>query len=274
MIAWLIYDEAGAKRNADYIQMHYEIAHELNIELQLIMDHEVSHVLSDSRISRPDFCFVRTISPSLSKQLEKEQIRVFNSFFVSEICNDKGKAIVYIKEHTQIPVIKTECFKNEILSKELLSDYKNSVIKAVDGHGGQQVFQTSESYSCIKDALGGSDFIIQPFIKGPGKDIRVYIIGNRIIGAVERTSKEGFKSNFSLGGMVIPYEVSEPLKSYVKEICNIFEFGMVGIDFIVDDKGEFWFNEIEDVVGARMFYHCYPNINILKEYFLYIKSLL
>ncbi len=37
----------------------------------------------------------------------------------------------------------------------------------------------------------------------------------------------------------------------VNTIINHFDFGMVGIDFIFDEKGGFLFNEIEDVVGSR-----------------------
>lgn len=270
MLAWLIYDREGAKRNADYIQMHRELAKEFHIQLHLVMDTEVTDLLAQNRENYADFCFVRTIQPQLSKQLEEQGIVVFNSAFVSEICNDKGKTIQYVKSHTEVPVIPTKCFARKQLSEELLLQHKASVIKAVDGHGGRQVFLTSEPYERIVRGIGKSNFILQPLIQGAGKDIRVYVIGNRIMGAVERIAKSGFKSNFSLGGEIFPYELKENERNMVNTICDIFSFGMVGIDFIIDEAGNFLFNEIEDVVGARMYYQCYPQINLLREYFSFV----
>lgn len=269
MRAWLIYDMAGAKRNPDYIHMHRELAKEFQIDMRLIMDTEVSDLLEAERDGFPDFCFVRTIQPQLSKLLEEKGIRIFNSACVSELCNDKGKIIHYVESHTDIPVIPTECFSRSQLTEEFLMQHKNAVIKAVDGHGGKQVFLTSGSYKEIEQNIGSSDFILQPLIQGPGKDIRVYVIGNRIMGAVERIARDGFKANFSLGGEIRPYGITTELKNMVRAICDLLSFGMVGIDFIVDQKGNLLFNEIEDVVGARMFYQCYPQIDLLREYFLY-----
>ena len=269
MIGWLIYDKEGAKRNADYIRLHQELAQEFHIELRFLLDTEVVSLLSQN-IEYPDVCFVRTIHPELSKKLEEQKIQVLNPSFVSTICNDKGKTIEYIKKNSMVPTIPTQCFAREQLSIELLKQYPDSVIKAVDGHGGKEVFLTSDSFDVIQSTLKTSDFIIQPFVQEAKKDIRVYVIGKQIMGAVERTAKDGFKSNFSLGGTVRPYLLSNREKMLVNQVCDLFPFGMVGIDFLVQSDGEWLLNEIEDVVGARMYYQCYPHTNLLREYFLYV----
>jgi gamma-F420-2:alpha-L-glutamate ligase len=54
------------------------------------------------------------------------------------------------------------------------------------------------------------------------------------------------------------------------KICQLFSFGMAGIDFIVDKNNDFVFNEIEDVVGARMLYQCNPDVKLLEKYFAFI----
>ena len=55
----------------------------------------------------------------------------------------------------------------------------------------------------------------------------------------------------------------------VQKIVDMFSFGLVGIDFLIDEKGAFVFNEIEDVVGARMLYQL-TDINLVERYFKYI----
>ena len=56
----------------------------------------------------------------------------------------------------------------------------------------------------------------------------------------------------------------------MNKIIDLFEFGLVGIDFIIGDESELIFNEIEDVVGSRMLYQCAPEINIVERYLRFI----
>lgn len=269
--AWLIYDKKGAERNREYIRMHEETAKKYGVTCTLLYAEEIKKALPENK---PDFAIVRTIAPDLSQELEEKGIPVFNSSIVSQICNDKGKTIEYVKKNTDVPVIPTETFLCGELSKELMRTHPDCVVKAVDGHGGEQVFKTEEPFEQIKKKIGSSNFIIQPFIKGRGKDIRVYLVGNEIVGAVERTAADGFRSNFSLGGKVNTYRLKEKEREMVKKISNLFSFGMAGIDFIVDEDGHLIFNEIEDVVGARMLYTCNPQINLLDRYFCTVLDIL
>lgn len=265
--AWLVYDEKGAQRNRDYIAMHMEMASRFQIGLELVM---VSELQERIRGEKPDFVIFRSICPAWTKKLEEEGIQCFNNSAVSEICNDKEKTIAYVKKHTNGSVftLDTERYRAEELNEELLAKHRQCVIKAVAGHGGTQVFSTEENIEKIRAGIGTQDFIIQPMCRNDG-DIRVYVIGKEIIASVKRTPREGFKSNFSLGGHVERYHLNEQQREKVNRLLELFDFGLAGIDFF-DSDGEFVFNEIEDVVGARMLYQCCPEIDLLERYFSFI----
>ena len=66
------------------------------------------------------------------------------------------------------------------------------------------------------------------------------------------------------------YELSGQEVRIVKTVLDKMEFGMVGIDFIVDGRRRLILNEIEDVAGARMLYQCAPELDIIQEYLQYI----
>lgn len=266
---WLVYDEEGAERNPDYIAMHLEKAPRFQLELELVM---VSELEERIRGERPDFVIFRSICPAWTKKLEKQGIRCFNNSAVSEICNDKGNTITYVKEQTNgfVPTLETERYHAKELSEELLKKHKHCVVKAVAGHGGTQVFLSDEEFQKIKTGIGTQDFIVQPICRNDG-DIRVYVVGKEIVAAVKRTPEEGFKSNFSLGGRVERYVLKEEQREKVERILDIFDFGLAGIDFF-DSGGIFVLNEIEDVVGARMLYHCCPEIDLLERYFSFIRD--
>ena len=268
--AWLIYDQKGAERNAEFIRMHQETGASLQIDVSLIVTEQNSDLSLRFQKEQPDFALMRTIQPELTKQLERLGIPVFNNSFVSEICNDKGKTLTYVGTHSDVSVIPTQRFTNAQLSRELFFRFPNHVVKTVDGHGGSQVFRTNESWERIRKGIGCSDFVIQPFIEGPGRDIRLYVIGRKIVGAVERQAVVDFRANFSLGGRVRAFPWGEREENLVRAISGLFSFGLVGIDFIMDGQGNWLLNEIEDVVGARMLYQCQPQIRLLEQYFAFI----
>jgi gamma-F420-2:alpha-L-glutamate ligase len=305
MEAWLIYYKESAEYNEKYIQFYKEEGEKLNVNIKLILVENIEFGVKNNlwflryqnqEIKKPDFAICRAIYPLLSKHLEFMGIRVFNNSFVAEVCNDKAKTYQYLAK-TGIKMVDSSFYRNqqveEVLSKTVpetvtetasgivTKTVQGTVIKAVDGHGGSQVFLTDlsevDTYSNDNDSslqniingLNGSDVVVQPFIGSLHQDLRVYVIGMEIIAAVLRTSKEGFRSNYSLGGTVSLYQLSIEERSIVEIILKQFDFGLVGIDFIIDDNRELIFNEIEDVVGARMLYQC-TDVNIVERYLQFI----
>lgn len=278
-IGWLIYDREGAKRNHSYIQMYREEGELLGIEILLKFEDELSFGTFDNKlvllekgtkVENPDFAICRTIQPKFSWYLEQCRIKIFNSAKVSEICNDKGKTYAYLAEK-DIPLVESVFLKNKVFMECIDKIPFGTVIKAVSGHGGNQVFLWDKKMDkeSLISGIGSQDVVVQKFTGQARQDVRVYVIGNRIVGAIRRTAKEGFRSNYSLGGKVEEYHLSKEEEMLVQKVIAEFSFGLVGIDFIIGDSGEFILNEIEDVVGARMLYQC-TDINLVREYLLFI----
>lgn len=290
MKAWMVYAKADAIKNERYIQFYQEEGKLRGIDFEVIFLEELTFGISHQSwymkyqgklIQAPEFAVCRTIYPLLSSQLESMGIPVFNNAYVARICNDKALTYQLIAQ-LGIPMVETTfCRGNELERRLIEQEYSNPVVfKAVAGHGGSQVFlydknsdERTEQVKVIKDGLAGSDFVMQPLTGSRHQDLRVYVIGKEIVAAVLRTAREGFKSNFSLGGQVELYSLKEKERELVDQIIQLFDFGLVGIDFIIGDDGELIFNEIEDVVGARMLYQC-SDINLVGRYLDEIISLI
>ena len=276
---WLIYDKASSEKNKAYIGFYAEEAEKLGLKMKLLLledmdfgvNNGVHYLAHKGEIQQnPLFAIVRVIYPLINKQLEYMGIPVFNNSQISLICNDKARTYQYVSD-LGIKTVDTCYCKNYLLETKLNRIKGEAVIKAVDGHGGSQVllYKEGDDIEAVKNIMGASDVVIQPLTGSRHQDLRVYIIGKTVIAAVLRTAVGGFKANFSLGGDVRLYELNETEKETVNTIINAFDFGMVGIDFIIGDEGELIFNEIEDVVGARMLYKC-ADINLVKMYLEYI----
>lgn len=136
--------------------------------------------------------------------------------------------------------------------------------KPIDGHGGAgvEMLTAQEAHQ--------SGFVYQKPCDALGKDLRVWVIGKKIITAILRESDTDFRSNFCLGGNATPYKLNFAEINLIKKIINLIDSDYIGIDFLFNN-GKLIFNEIEDTVGARMVYSK-TNIDIIKLYCDYIEE--
>lgn len=258
----LIYDEAGYERNKWFAGQLIASADKLGCQLDLAIykgerDFDCS----------VDFAVVRTIAPEINEYFEAHGIPTFNNSKTSRIANDKWQTYLFAKElglsvmHTLKPA------SHENISDEL--DYP-FVLKAIDGHGGSEVFLVDNEQKCkeLFTSIGKNRLIIQEFCSESGVDMRVYMLGGEVLAAARRTSTSDFRSNFSLGGNAEIVSVPSAVQRVAKQVCHALGCDLVGIDFI-RHRGEWILNEIEDVVGTRMLYSL-TSIDAAYEYVKHI----
>lgn len=261
MNGWVIYDRESLKRNISFAKMLISEAEKLNIDLCLMIAEELDFN------TLPDFAIMRSYDCNISKKLENLGVKVFNSSKVSEVCNDKMNTYLFFKDKN-IPLMETK-----LLTPDISAPYSFPfVVKPVDGHGGDGVTLVSDEneYKSTLKALQGRKIIAQKKASDAGKDLRVYIIGNKIIAGMLRVSENDFRSNFSLGGKAYVHTLSKEEEKIIEAVTDNMYFDFAGIDLIYND-GKPVLNEIEDVVGSRMLY-ANTDIDVCKLYIQYIKK--
>ncbi len=118
------------------------------------------------------------------------------------------------------------------------------VIKTITGARGSGVF-LCESRASVHDSLQllsnearAHGLIFQQFItKSYGCDLRVFVVGDQIIGCMKRVAVTGFKANYSLGGRVEPYAVTEEIAALALAATRLFGLEIAGIDLLFQDGG-------------------------------------
>lgn len=258
MKLWLVYDKLEAERNRRYINFYFEKCREKNIDLSLqIVEDGIDFSLL------PHAAIVRTMNPNLSEKLEKLGVKVHNPSFISRVANDKWNTYCYLKDKgINLP-------ETYLVTEDFTPPFYPMVLKPAGGKGGRDVelVENYEEFLSYKERVCEKT-IAQRVVSDKGKDLRVYVIGNKIIKAMLRVSKKDFRSNFCLGGEAMEYELSLWEKSQVQKVIDQFNISYAGLDFIFDN-GKIIFNEMEDVVGARMLY-TYTNVDIVDEYLNFI----
>lgn len=297
---WMIYDKAGFARNSTFVELFAERGKPYDIAVKAVLDTEYLSLLEKG--SQPQAVLVRTICPSINAELEKRQIPVWNSSFVSRICNHKGKTREYLKDTVFCtPAVTCNSDKiNEILDcpveevrQYLLDNMEYSstfeeqeklrictaedfVIKTADGHGGSEVYSYRNEADKLKTMIRETDYVIQPMLPvgNESRDMRVYILKDYIYAAILRHSDEDFRANFSRGGKVEAVFQDQIPQKEVEAILKKFSFGMAGIDFILEKDGTPVLSEIEDVAGTRMLYRCCTELDIVADYMKEIQKIL
>lgn len=296
---WILYTEKESVRNEAFIGLCFQACRRYGISAELAVYEEKTPwsqekeqaLRAQAMRRRPCFALNRTRDFYLAFLLEEMGIAVYNSSKLCRLGNDKAAAYEFMRRRG-IPVMPTfyyagaamrEKAGNAFLQRlpepetaELLSEPQAYpvVIKAAQGHGGTEVFLVENARQWRKWELAhkGDDrrYLFQEMCSEPGKDVRVYVVGNRIAAAVLRTSETDFRSNYSLGGHVSAYELQAAEQALVEKILSELQIGYAGIDLIFHN-GKPVLNEIEDMAGARMLYEA-TDIDLADVYIRYIGS--
>lgn len=264
MTGWIIYNRDQLRINrwfADELLRHTGRFASVRIvileELSFGTDRgELFFALRGAPMRAPDFAVVRAICPLLSETLEEAGTRVFNRACIARICNDKRLTHKLLRQGG-VPSLRTVfCEKRFFDPAQAFGIDYPLVLKGASGHGGREVWlvRSGEELAEFIKKLPEDGFLLQELLRPYGRDLRAYVLGGEILGAVLRSS-EGFRSNYSLGGKAVPYALNDEERALVRRVlrCLPCPPDYIGVDLLPGPDGLIC-NEIEDVVGARMLY--------------------
>ena len=263
---WVLYNRTRLSVNRWFAERLVDALCERGADARLVVADTSEELPSDL----PEFVVNRSADSKMAAQLEGRGFRLWNNAEITRICNDKYLTYRTMEE-TGIHSLPSQLVTSENISE--VSASFPSVLKSRDGHGGTEVFLVHDQKELEEafDRIGKPTALLQRAAADLGKDLRVYVLGRKIIAAMLRYSETDFRSNFCLGGKAKRCEVVPPeVIRQVDVITDRFRFGLAGIDFIFD-RGKPVFNEIEDAVGTRMLY-AQTDLDIAAIYADYILS--
>jgi gamma-F420-2:alpha-L-glutamate ligase len=222
-------------------------------------------------LSFPDFVIMRDYNYTISIQLENLGIRVVNSTL--SMFNSRNKAVtaqLLAKNKVTTPKYLFSKEKNY----EFINNYfgkKKFVMKENEGSQGKGVYliENEEDYNNVYKT--SQEYFYQEYIEfSYGRDIRAYVLGDRILGCVKRISDTSFKSNYSLGGRVEKYEMSDTIKKLSLKAAKAIGLDFCGVDLLFT-KNSFTVCEVNGNAGFRTITQV-SDIDIPMELFKWIKE--
>lgn len=266
----LLYKKEDVERNRVFIQKFTDHSRSYSIRIALWIYEEVTVsggtcFINGRLVATPDFVVNRSREYDRAEEMESMGIRVFNHAGVSRLCNDKDLTLRWA-ERLGVPIMDYRIFREADLSQY---EYP-CVLKSCAGHGGKEVFlcHLPEELERSAQLLGGKKCIVQRVADNGGADLRIYVMGGRIVTAMLRKAHTGLISNYTIHGNASEAVPDERCRCLVRKILAAIDFDFAGIDLLFH-RGMPVLNEIEDAVGSRMIYEN-TDIDIIQKYVDYL----
>ena len=243
---------------------------------------EIKDGKSFSSLSSLDFCVYLDKDEYAIKILENAGVRTFNGYRGIILCDDKMKTYMALSDKgikmpdtIPAPLCFTEGSKPDAdaLSKVAEKLGYPLVVKECYGSLGNGVYlikNAKELYE-TEERLIGKPHLFQRFVSESfGKDVRVLVVGKKVVGAMKRVSDGDFRSNISSGGKGEPYALDEKTVALAEKIADILSLDYCGIDLLFGKDG-FYVCEVNSNAFFKGFEET-TGINVAKKYAEYILS--
>ena len=116
-------------------------------------------------------------------------------------------------------------------------------MKLLEGTQGKGVVlaETKKAAGSVLSAFRQlkANILVQEFIKeANGKDIRAFVVGDKVVGSMEREAPDGeFRANLHLGAAAKKIELSEKEKKMAVEATKRLGLSVAGVDMIRSNEG-------------------------------------
>jgi [lysine-biosynthesis-protein LysW]--L-2-aminoadipate ligase len=181
----------------------------------------------------------------LTYLLETKGIKVVNGFHEASIAGNKMYSTLALI-NSSVPVPKTYLsFERETALKALKELGYPSILKPTIGSWGRliAILKDNDSAESILEDREHmfpiyQIYYIQEKVKRPPRDIRAFVIGDKVVAAIYRISAEGvWKTNTARGGRAENYPVTSELEDICLKAAAAIGEGIFGVDLMETPDG-------------------------------------
>jgi gamma-F420-2:alpha-L-glutamate ligase len=272
---WIIYNgNLPGEKFLDFAEMLQDSASKHHSKTSIIKNNELLASLSSkdatllSVYELPDYVVFTDKDIYLAKQLELLGIPVFNSSRVIEISDDKIATYQLLAmESLPIPqtIVAPKVFYHR--SEKQLPNLDAIVhqlglpmiVKESFGSFGEQVYlvHSIEELEQKVMELYGRPFMFQEFISSSeGKDLRLQVVGEKVVAAMKRTASNDFRANVTAGGKMEAYVPDAKAEQVAIAAAKAIGADFCGVDLLFGSNGSYIVCEINSNAHIRNLLDC------------------
>ena|SRR5690625_98715 len=224
MKCWIIYNTfLKSDKFIDYAQMIQEAAQYMGHEAIIYKNSDILNLITsppESLKEKPDYVVFTDKDIYLAQYLEAQGILVYNSSQTIETSDDKIKTYQQLA-HAGVPVPETIIIpktygnfvhlEDEFFDSAIQQLGMPLIVKEAFGSFGEQVYLANNLSELKELVFHHSDqpLMLQQFISTSyGRDVRIQVVGNQVIAAMERRAQNDFRANVTTGAQMLAYNPS------------------------------------------------------------------
>lgn len=255
------------------------------VEIEIVYDAFVKTRIENNCIKTTlknvDFIVYLDKDKYLSEQLKKLNVKLFNSHEAIRLCDDKGETYIALSnKNISVPdtYFAGVCYSKDLMIKgDYLKDvYKKLgfplIVKESYGSMGKGVYliKNKKKLYEIDKKLKLVPHLYQKYIDAViGVDIRVIVIGGKVVASMERKNEKDFRSNIAQGGKGYRIQLEKSFVDMAEKTAKALKLDYCGVDLLIDRENEpivcevnsnAFFDEIEKI----------SKVNVAEAYCEYI----
>ena len=181
---------------------------------------------------------------AITRQFESMGIRVLNAAEPIKRSRDKLLASqLFVRHGLSMPI--TGFASSPLDTKDLIKMVGGAplILKLLEGAQGRGVVlaETQKAAESVINAMKSlnANLLVQEFIKeAGGKDLRCFVIGNKVVSAIERTAAVGdFRSNIHQGGSAQAVRIRPEERKLAVAATRALGLDVAGVDIIRSERG-------------------------------------
>ncbi|MEV0040536.1 lysine biosynthesis protein LysX [Streptomyces sp. NPDC050804] len=87
-------------------------------------------------------------------------------------------------------------------------------------------------------------FYLQEHIDKPGRDIKSYVAGDRVVCAIYKNAVDDWRTNTAIGGAATPCPITPELTELALAAARAVGGGFLGVDILIDQQERMYANEV------------------------------
>jgi ribosomal protein S6--L-glutamate ligase len=227
-----LYGKSQSANSLELVETAQRLGHEVISGSIIDVSSEISNKgskfwLGREEVSDVEICFVRSFGPgtceqstrriSLIEHMEVSGIRVINPTYSFRRARDKYST-QYTLAMAGLPIATTYTTENLERAYRKSQEMGTSVYKPIlssMGKGSLMFDHPDLAYNAWKMLSRiGQPMIVQEYLKNPGRDIRVFVIGGKVVGSAYKYGTPGsWKTNVAQGAEMVDQPVPDSIKN-------------------------------------------------------------
>ena len=132
----------------------------------------------------------------------------------------------------------------DVVIKPIFGSMGHGIVRVSDPDVAFRVFQSLEQVRAV--------FYIQRAVDHGARDVRVFVVGGRILGAIERRAPRGdWRTNVSRGGLARPLELPAAWASLALRAAAAIGADYAGVDLLPAQDGAMFVLEVNGIPGWK-----------------------